>query len=126
MLHAYAVKFDVTENLENFLDFGVNYMRPSTSANCPVLCFGVRNERRTMAISCRVSCFMEPWKGNVDEQSTSTPSSRRDHTHKRVSSMHPHPLQDVNERRIRNKSCWPGQAKEGSFRDMIKPDGTHI
>jgi len=28
MLHACAARFDVTENLENFLDFGVNETRP--------------------------------------------------------------------------------------------------
>jgi len=34
MLHACAARFDVTENLENFLDFGVNKPSLQYSAAC--------------------------------------------------------------------------------------------
>ena len=30
MLHAYAARFDMTKNLENFLVFWVNYTRPKS------------------------------------------------------------------------------------------------
>ena len=56
--HACAVRFDVTENLENFLIFRVNYIRPKAYHSTYVL--GILNANRKNPQAHGYRCSLHP------------------------------------------------------------------